>query len=341
MLIGLMRDNTLKKTFTLPQLTEAFKRKYHDYRIIIEPKMHCGEQTQPDIDNRLSHAVMVTGNKIEPGTALFISGGLGDILQLRFALNAYLRCKISVELKKSSPSTTDFCIFTSENGAYLLSDLPIIVKPLSIFKSGFQRIINLNSLILSKINDPRIAFFTTILNELVEKPKKINISSADINLNLIKKHRKCNLIAVQLEASSKYRTFPLEKWQRIFHACKDKKFFVYSKREHIELPANCLNFTGGKLPLPELLTEISGCKCFITTDSFSVHIAAAFKRPCIILSGPTTPDISCYRNRNYIVESTGDCKNCYDKILVQKDCPDISCLAGIEEKKVIELLENI
>lgn len=101
----------------------------------------------------------------------------------------------------------------------------------------------------------------------------------------------------------------------------------------------------GKTTLPELIACIKMAKIVLCLDSCVLHIASAFKKPCIALFGPT--DMWAYSGNSFSVTNPVECQPCVSFINRSPsakyvwDCLDRKCLNGIDIEKVFWSLKQI
>ena len=80
-------------------------------------------------------------------------------------------------------------------------------------------------------------------------------------------------------------------------------------------------------------------------DSSVLHIASAFKTPCIALFGPT--DMWAYSGNSYTITNPVECQPCVSFINRSplagnvNYCSDRKCLNGIKVEEVLRELEKI
>lgn len=68
----------------------------------------------------------------------------------------------------------------------------------------------------------------------------------------------------------------------------------------------------GRTTLPELAAVVSKARCVLCHDSAVAHLAAAFDRPLVCITGPTNASrTGPYRRRNDVVQLELDCAPCY------------------------------
>jgi len=99
---------------------------------------------------------------------------------------------------------------------------------------------------------------------------------------------------------------------------------------------NCKNFKNltGKTTIKELVGHISTLDLFITGDSGSMHIAAAFQIPTVSIFGPTKVNETCQwmNNKSNIIKKDLACQPC-----MQRVCPlgHHECMNKITSNEVI------
>lgn len=94
-----------------------------------------------------------------------------------------------------------------------------------------------------------------------------------------------------------------------------------------------INLSKESVPLDVLKALVKKCSLLITVDSGPRHFAVAFKRPVVVLMGPTDPR---YTETEYeigkVIRENVDCSPCHIKT-----CPtDHRCMTMISPEKVVE-----
>jgi len=111
--------------------------------------------------------------------------------------------------------------------------------------------------------------------------------------------------------------------------------------EKILLENKVKNFSNlaGKTSISELIELISKMSLFITGDSGSMHIAAAFKIPTITIFGPTNfLETSQWNNsESYNLHKKLDCQPC-----MKRDCPlgHHNCMKLIKADDVLKIIDQ-
>lgn len=101
----------------------------------------------------------------------------------------------------------------------------------------------------------------------------------------------------------------------------------------------------GKTTLSESSAIIKGAKLHLGVDSFTNHIAGAFKKPAVILFGSTSPIGSGYRTATNIYKSL-DCQPCYKEnpeisANPRGTCDHKSCMNTITVDDVTDAIQSI
>ncbi|MFC1704838.1 lipopolysaccharide heptosyltransferase II [Nanoarchaeota archaeon] len=91
--------------------------------------------------------------------------------------------------------------------------------------------------------------------------------------------------------------------------------------------------TAGKITIQQSAALVGKCKCFVTNDSGSMHIAATTNTKVIALFGPTAP--KRFAPNNAVVITSKKCKPCYDIYGRYKRCKEHECMDGIKVKDVL------
>ena len=96
----------------------------------------------------------------------------------------------------------------------------------------------------------------------------------------------------------------------------------------------------GKTSITKLISFIAGLDLFITGDSGSMHIAAAYKVPTVAIFGPTKHKETCqWKNpKSLIVRKELECSPC-----MKRTCPirTHECMKEITAEDVLEAVEKI
>jgi lipopolysaccharide heptosyltransferase II len=96
---------------------------------------------------------------------------------------------------------------------------------------------------------------------------------------------------------------------------------------------NLINFSKESVPLDVLKALVKRCSLLVTVDSGPRHFAVAFKRPVVVLMGPTDPR---YTETEYeigkVIRQDVDCSPCHIKT-----CPtDHRCMTKISPEEVLQ-----
>ena len=101
-------------------------------------------------------------------------------------------------------------------------------------------------------------------------------------------------VAVHAGSGSTTKNWPIEHWQSILTALSGRDVLLVGgeadERQLAALAAHDAH-TAVNLPLPHLAAVLERCELFIGHDSGISHIAAAVGTPCVLLFGPTNPDV--------------------------------------------------
>lgn len=137
------------------------------------------------------------------------------------------------------------------------------------------------------LEDPAAAFF----------PTNADLAAAEARLGATNGP----WIALHPGSGGARKNWPLENWKELYRAMKDchpqAHFLVVGGESDTErlgaLRADAENRTTflENLPLPELGAVLSRCALFVGHDSGISHLAAAAGAPCLLLFGPTDPDV--------------------------------------------------
>lgn len=95
----------------------------------------------------------------------------------------------------------------------------------------------------------------------------------------------------------------------------------------------------GQTTLSELMSLISLCKLFITTDTGPMHIAKALKVPIIGLFGPTKPEeVIILKEYDQIIYKNLRCSPCVSS--KRNRCKKVKCMEAIEVEDVLSCVKK-
>jgi heptosyltransferase III len=101
-------------------------------------------------------------------------------------------------------------------------------------------------------------------------------------------------IALHPGSGSTTKNWPRDKWSALLTALRDRELLVVGgeadERQLAALRAHDVRLAMN-LPLPQLAAILERCALFVGHDSGISHIAAAVGTPCVLLFGPTNPDV--------------------------------------------------
>lgn len=130
---------------------------------------------------------------------------------------------------------------------------------------------------------------------------------------------------------------------------KKIKLFITGIKEEIEKNNELLYIKGrnivnliGKTTFEKLDSTIKKSDFFIGTDTAAAHIARLYKKPALVILGPTVSEFGFIHNKNYlVVERKLACRPC--SLHGGKKCPIASfeCMTEITPDMVIEKIKNI
>ena len=108
----------------------------------------------------------------------------------------------------------------------------------------------------------------------------------------------------------------------------------------IEKGVNNYQNLAGKTSIAGLITQLSNLDLFITGDSGSMHIAAAFQVPTVTIFGPTNDKETSQwmGKKSVIVKQNLDCQPCMRRV-----CPlkHHNCMKLIKAKEVLNAIESL
>lgn len=105
------------------------------------------------------------------------------------------------------------------------------------------------------------------------------------------------IVALHPGSGGERKNWPVERWLELAAALAPRRLLVIGGEADAKAMAA---FRGaglpharfaGNLPLPQVGALLAGCDLFIGHDSGISHLAAAAGAPCLLLFGPTDPDI--------------------------------------------------
>jgi len=128
-------------------------------------------------------------------------------------------------------------------------------------------------------------------------PSAADLAAADARLKKVEKP----WIALHPGSGGERKNWPLENWRRLYAALRKSHssahFFIVGGESDSTQLGDFRAFAGDRtvflesLPLPELGAILSRCSLFLGHDSGISHLAAAAGAPCLLLFGPTDPDV--------------------------------------------------
>jgi 3-deoxy-D-manno-octulosonic-acid transferase/heptosyltransferase-1 len=93
----------------------------------------------------------------------------------------------------------------------------------------------------------------------------------------------------------------------------------------------------GQTTLKQLAFLYAQCRLLVSTDTGSMHIAAAMGCPVVALFGPTAPWRTGPYGRNHrIIRAEMSCSPCF-----KKNCSHMTCMKGIGVDKVFEAIKGL
>ena len=101
-------------------------------------------------------------------------------------------------------------------------------------------------------------------------------------------------IAIHSGSGSAAKNWPIERWKALLTALPGRELLIIGgeadERQLAALRSHNARFAFN-LPLPHLAAVIERCATFMGHDSGISHIAAAVGTPCVLLFGPTNPEV--------------------------------------------------
>lgn len=186
--------------------------------------------------------------------------------------------------------------------------------------------------------------------EQVENNVYSRLSSLDVDLS--------NSLLVQFAASDGkviWKNWPpshfaklldtvIEKYKMNIVAIGDSEEVAITDEVKGQMKHTFINLVG-KTTLTELIVCIKITKMVLCHDSSILHIASAFKKPCIALFGPT--DMWAYSGHSHAITNPVKCQPCVSFINRSplagnvNDCSNRKCLNGISIEKILDELQKI
>ena len=109
---------------------------------------------------------------------------------------------------------------------------------------------------------------------------------------------------------------------------KDRRFV----RQLLQLAKSKPAITVGKTNILQLAALISFCRCYISSDSAPLHVAAAMNVPVVALFGPTKPERHAPpADKLTVIRKEIDCSGCYKS---QCHRHRLGCMTGITPEEV-------
>jgi len=123
-------------------------------------------------------------------------------------------------------------------------------------------------------------------------------------------------IAIHAGSGSEAKNWPIEHWITLCRALGDRfpgrPLLSICGESDLVRGARLLGALGDKIhplecvPLPHLAAVLARCAVFIGHDSGISHLAAASGTPCVLLFGPTDPDVWAPANRGVHIMRASD-----------------------------------
>jgi heptosyltransferase-2 len=127
--------------------------------------------------------------------------------------------------------------------------------------------------------------------------------------------REKKYILTALSSAEEYRNWPYESYFKVFSLAEkereDWRFVVCNPQRFEEQPpSNVIDASGFSFRKTIILTSMADC--VLTPDTSVLHVAGAFRKPCVALFGPIDSEIRCkyYKETTPIVPKL-DCVPCW------------------------------
>lgn len=149
------------------------------------------------------------------------------------------------------------------------------------------------------------------------------------------------------EYSVPYKRWPVERFAKVSEAlvrnghtvvvtgCADEMTLAgfFPKNDRCKL-------LFGQTTLDDLIGLVSFCRLLITNDTGPSHIAGAFTRPCIAITGFADPKIyHPYPEPHRALYHPIPCSPCFGSAFDPRDCPYHSCLKTVSVEEVLSHAE--
>jgi len=155
-----------------------------------------------------------------------------------------------------------------------------------------------------------------------------------------------NCFVFHIGSSSKVREWSVENWKRLIELCKPLGFKVVftgvGEREaqlvsEITRNSDALDLCN-KLTWQEYVSLIDSCRLLVGVESMAGHLAAAMKKPYIVIkTGTTNQQWEPYGKSGRVLIADVECSPCY----VPTGCAEMSCISRITPEVVFSNITNI
>jgi len=290
------------------------------------------------------------------GDSVMTTPAIENIFQkFKDAKFSFIGPKTSLEVFKYHPRAIDFFVFDKS----LNSSLKILKKRNQYdffisFRSSFRsKILGLfiNSDIKTyykkkKFNQKhQVEKYSSYINEVLNLKNK----TGNLKIYLRKDENKDYKNIIGISPGAKYgnsKCWPLERYAELaVELSKEYKVVIFGSESDTATAEKIVNITNkkletnienltGKTSIVELCVYMKSMKMFITGDSGSMHIAAAFQTPTISIFGSTDSVATCqWNNKNSkLIKKNLSCQPC-----MKRECPlgHHRCMKDIQSDEVI------
>lgn len=165
-------------------------------------------------------------------------------------------------------------------------------------------------------------------------------------VNAVKKLKKVVIATIHVTSGwSPYKQWDISLWQKVVDHFRGRILFLQIGAKGEPVLKNVLSFVG-LLNVRLAASIIYASDFFVGIDSFPNHVAAAFRKPAVVLFGSTSPVGSGYSTAINLWKGY-DCSPCYREynqisLHPKPPCPyGIKCMKNIKLEDVIYSIEKI
>lgn len=162
---------------------------------------------------------------------------------------------------------------------------------------------------------PACAHFFTSLTDLgLPSPRPARLALPDSYLTEAAKRLQPDprRVAIHPGSGSPRKNWPLNRWRELIDRLAPEPLLIVLGEAEQAVRKEMQGLSSHRIqiadtwPLPLLAAAISGCRMFVGHDTGIAHLAAAVGTPCLVLFGPTEPEIWAPFGENITVLKNGD-----------------------------------